>query len=165
MNIFIFRIMMNQKSIIRPEIKLLILLLIIMTAGCSKNPLSEIRDKIEGRWVEIYRCNNNHCNYASDSILASVVLFNKKSFSSFFYRDSLQTVLDTTFSGRYSVSNDTLRLTLDNFSEVFYFNFLNNNYLYLEAVYSVDSGGNTIIDFHSVLWCCDKKKTGRFAPH
>ena len=154
--------MMNQNTTMKSAI-ILLSLIIFMLAGCSKNPIAEIRDKIEGRWVEVYRCNNNHCNYASDSILASVIIFKKKSFSSAFYRDSLQTVLDTTFSGRYSVSNDTLRLKLSNFSEVFYFNFLNDNYLYLEAVYSVDSGGNTIIDFHSVLWCCDKKKTGRFA--
>ncbi len=142
---------------------LLLLLIVLMLSGCSKNPLSEIRDKIEGQWIEVYHCSNAACNYATDSLLASVITFNRKNFSSAFYRDSLQTDLDTTFSGRYSLSNDTLRLKLENFSEVFYYNFLNNNHLYLEAAYSVDAGGNTIIDFHSVIWCCDKKKTGRFA--
>ena len=144
-------------------IQLLAISLAIVLGGCSKNPITEILlEKIEGRWIETYHCKNALCNYPNDSLLTSVILFNQKKFSSAFYTDSLQNVCDTSFSGRYSISNDTLRLKLDNFSEVFYCNFLDDNHLYLEAAYSIDSKGNTIIDFHSVIWCCDMKKTGRF---
>lgn len=145
------------------NIQLLVISLAIVLGGCSKNPLLEILlKKIEGRWVETYHCGNAACNYPDDSLLTSEILFNQKNFSSAFYTDSLPSICDTSFFGRYSISNDTLRFKLDNFSEVFYFNFLDDNYLYLEAVYSIDSKGNKIIDFHSILWCCDKKKIGRF---
>lgn len=158
--------MINNNRRFKTEIILLLLAAIISSlSDCSKNPSTENSDKIEGRWVEVYKCNNAACDYARDSLLASVCTFNRKNFTTAFYRDSLQTILDTTFSGRYSLSNDTLRFSLDNFSEIFYFNLLNNNHLYLEALYSIDSGDNTIIDFHSILWCCDKKKRGIFEKY
>ena len=110
----------------------------------------------------MYHCTNAACDYSNDSLLTSVVVFNQNKFSSAFYTDYSQNTLDTAFSGSYRVSNDTLRLILDNFSEVFFCNLLNDNVLYLEAAYSIDSKGNKIIDFHSVLWCCDHIKRGTF---
>lgn len=141
---------------------LALFLIVFAMASRSNNPLSGIIKKTEGRWIEIYHCGNAACNYPNDSLLTSVILFNHKNFSSAFYKDSSQNALDTTFSGRYSISSDTLELALENFSEVFYYNLFNGNDLYLEAAYSIDSKGNKIIDFRSVLWCCDRKKRGTF---
>ena len=141
---------------------LALFLIVFAMASCSNNPLSGIIKKLEGRWVEIYSCIIQDCNSTIDSCQTSVITFSQRNFSSALYKDSSQNALDTTFSGRYNISNDTLELTLENFSEVFYYNLFNGNNLYLEAAYSIDSKGNKIIDFRSVLWCCDRKKRGTF---
>lgn len=141
---------------------LALFLIVFAIASCSNNPLSGIINKLEGRWVGIYSCVLQDCNSIIDSCQTSVITFSQKNFSSALYKDSSQNALDTTFSGRYSISNDTLELTLENFSEVFYYNLFNGNDLYLEAAYSIDSKGNKIIDFRSVLWCCDRKKRSTF---
>ena len=145
------------------SIEVIVITLAILLGGCQKNPIPDIfLNKIEGQWIEIYHCGSAACHYPNDSLLSSEILFTKDKFSSAFYTDSLQSICDTSFSGRYSVSSDTIELILDNFSEVFYYNLSNENDLYLNAVYSIDSKGNKIIDFRSVLWCCDRKKRGTF---
>lgn len=134
----------------------------IVIAGCSSNPSSERRRELQGRWTEVYVCHNLSCDYPDDTLHVSVITFNYKTFSTEFYNDTGQFMeLDTTFSGTFTLSKDTIELVLRNFREVFYYR-IADPYLYLTAAYSIDSEGNTLIDFRSVLWCCDKKKSGRF---
>lgn len=142
-----------------------VIFVVFTIQNCSNNPANELKKELKGRWVEVYKCTNKACNTVPDSIHTAVLNFNGRDFSSVLYNDSGQNVsYDTSFSGRYTISNDTLEFILDNFSELFYCRLSDNN-LYLNAIYSIDSKGNKIGDFHSILWCCDKKKNGRFVEN
>ncbi len=140
------------------------ILIAVLAAGrCSDNDINPFIDAVKGGWTERYHCANQNCDLTGDSLHCSVISFNDGRFSSALFRDSAQAVCDTSFTGKYSIASDTLKLILHNFTEVFYYTFLSSN-LYLISAYSKDSKGNTIVDFRSVLWCCDKKKKGIFIP-
>jgi len=129
---------------------------------CTDSVSPEKKKELQGRWVEVYKCKNQTCNFPKDTAHTSVITFNKSSFTTEFYNDSGQNAqLDTTFSGTYYLSQDSLELRLKNFDEKFIYR-IADTALYLTAAYSIDLNGNVIIDFRSVLWCCDKKKSGRF---
>jgi hypothetical protein len=135
---------------------------VLFTVACTNSIPPEKKKELQGRWVEIYQCDNVNCNYPKDTAHTSVITFDGNSFTTEFYNDSGQNAkLDTTFSGTYWLSQDTLELILKNFNEVFFYR-IADNYLYLTSAYTIDSKGNIIIDFRSVLWCCDMKKNGRF---
>ena len=141
-----------------------ILLSALVIGRCSDNVITPFADKVEGRWLEVYHCTNQQCDLGDDSLHSAIIAFNNGRFSSALFRDSAQAVCDTSFTGKYSIASDTLKLILNGFSEVFYYTFLGSN-LYLVSAYSIDSKGNTIIDFRSVMWCCDKKKKGIFIKY
>lgn len=140
---------------------LIILLFIFVIACCSNNLSFGLRKKLKGRWIEFYHCKNVDCNIAIDSLQSAVLDFNEKKFSSELYRDSEQSIYDTSFSGKYNISEDSLEFILDNFTEVFTW-YLSNDTLSLIAMYSIDSNGNKLGDFRSILWCCQIKKSGIF---
>ncbi len=135
---------------------------ILAGSMCTDSVSPEKKKELQGRWVEVYTCDNNKCDYPQDTIHTSVITFNKSSFTTEFYNDSGQNAqLDTIFSGTYYLSQDSLELRLKNFDEKFFYQ-IADTALYLTAAYSIDLNGNVIIDFRSVLWCCDKQKSGRF---
>ncbi len=140
---------------------ILVLLISLVFLQCTdKNPV-ELTDVLNGTWVEVYDCVNAKCNNAFDSVLSAVLVINGGDFSSVLYKDGGQTIYDTSFSGKISITNDTLKFILGHFREVFLWKFLNGKLL-LQAIYSIGPNGYTIIDFRSILWCCDIKKRGFF---
>jgi len=150
------------------EIKVIPILLflgivLLFSATCENSIPPEKKKALQGRWVEIYKCDNVNCDYPKDSAHTSVITFDGNSFATELYSDSGQNAqLDTSFSGTYWLSQDTIELRLKNFKEVFFYR-IADDWLYLNAQYSIDVKGNIIIDFRSVLWCCDLQRSGRFA--
>ena len=144
--------------------KVIIILLCIsipLFMHCSdENPIELIK-VLNGTWVEVYGCDNAQCTNAYDSLQRTVLFIDGNEFSSALYKDSAGAMYDTTFSGKISISSDTLQFILNHFREVFFWRFQNGGLL-LRAIYSVDVNGNTIADFRSLLWCCDMKKRGFF---
>ncbi len=150
------------KKINAIPISLLQGIVVMFGVTCENSIPPEKKMELQGQWVEIYVCDNVNCNYPKDTVHTSVITIDGNSFSTAFYNDSGQNAqLDTSFSGTYWLSRDTLELRLKNFKEVFNYHIV-DNYLYLNAEYSIDSKGNVIIDFRSLLWCCDQKKSGIF---
>ena len=140
---------------------LIVCSIIAQLLQCSDGNPVELINALNGTWVEVYDCDNAQCNNAFDSLQRAVLVIEGGNFSSVLYRDSAGTMYDTSFSGRISISRDTLQFILNHFREVFYWKFQYGGLL-LRAVYSIDMHGNHIEDFRSILWCCDEKKRGFF---
>lgn len=133
-----------------------------MALQCSNALNSTLLNELQGRWAETYCCTSQSCNSPLDSIHTSYITFDGKKFSTVLYNDSGQQIeYDTSFSGTCIQGKDSIIFILDHFEEIFYF-VQNNNELTLYAKYSIDINGTVIEDFHSILWCCDMKKRGRF---
>lgn len=142
-------------------IKIPILFIISFFLLCSNNNPVELINVLNGTWVEVYDCDNVKCDNAFDSLQISVLIISGSNFSSILYKDSEQAHYDTSFSGKISITSDTLQFILSHFREVFFWRFQNRRLL-LKSVYSIDVNDNKIADFRSILWCCDVKKRGFF---
>ncbi len=139
------------------------ILFLFILFNCSNHNPVDLLHSLNGTWVEIYYCKNVHCINAVDSLQVAVLSISGSKITSTLYRDSEQNFLDSSFSGKISISNDTLEFILNNSREVFNWTFLREN-IFLNSEYYIDVKGNKIIDFRSILWCCEDKKRGIFKP-
>lgn len=130
-----------------------------MNILCTNSIDVGLKNKIEGLWIDEYVCKT-----VKDSSFVALLDFGEKTFTSTLYKDSIQGDPDTSFTGRYYISKDSLKLVLDNFYELFYCRVTDSTIL-LSSRYSIDMYGNKIIDFRSVLWCCSIKKNGLFLKY
>ncbi len=130
--------------------------------GClDRNDPALFLEDLSGAWIETFHCTNQQCRRIYDSLQVTRLEIGEDTFTATHFKDGNQQYIDTTFSGKISISSDTLQFILSTFKEVFQWRLINNRLLLVSA-YMIDSKGNHIVDFRSLLWCCDVKKRGFF---
>jgi hypothetical protein len=86
---------------------------------CSDENPHELIGMLNGTWTERYHCSNYNCTNLFDSLQSTVLEIDDNDFTSTHYKDSAFQIYDTSFSGKISISSDTLQFIFKHFKEIF----------------------------------------------